>query len=472
MKKNITIIPLIFILLYGTINAQQATTNFQKGQILSDLDYLYHSLENTHFNLYAYTSKDDFERNYQIVRSEIKKDSFNLLETTSLLQKVISAANNAHTRIVFPGSIYMEYVQSGGTIFPLEIAFEDGKALVRKNWSKNDIKIGAELKSINGRSIDEVLQKIYPQISAERSYLKNAQIESLTLSRFYWQVFGEQKVFNVELFIEGKRKEIRVDAIKALEDFEMRRDDIINHKRVFAFKSKAAYLNPGSFAGNEDDYRTFIDSAFIEIKKSQTKNLIIDLRNNPGGNDSFSDYMVSYIAGKPFKWFSKFQLKTSQLLKEHVRQTKDTTEAFWKSVLGHKNGEIYDYDFGFYVPKPELKRFKGKVYVLVNRQSYSQSTVTAAQIQDYNLGVIVGEETAEYSNLYASIFSFKLPETGIIVDVPKGLIERINSKKQDLGVIPEIKIIDHLLDDDDEILKELLMIIHGDLKDITKGRRD
>lgn len=460
MKKIVTIIPLIFILLYGNINAQKSTTNFQKKQILRDLDYLYHSLEKTHFNLYAYTSKDDFERNYQTVRNEVKKDSFNLLETTSILQRVISAANNAHTRIVFPGSIYIQYVQSGGTVFPLEIAFEDGKALVRKNWSKKEVKIGVELKHINGRSIDEILQKIYPQISAERTYLKNAQIESLTFSRFYWQVFGEQKVFEVELLIDGRLTKINLKAIKALEDFEMKRNDIINHKKMFVFKSKAAYLNPGSFAGNEEGYRKFIDSAFVEIKKSQTKNLIIDLRNNPGGNDSFSDYMVSYIADKPFKWFSKFKLKTSQLLKEHVRQTKDTTEVFWKSVLEHKNGEIYDYDFGFYEPKPELKRFDGKVYTLVNRQSYSQSTVTAAQIQDYNFGIIVGEETAEYSNLYASIFSYKLPETGIIIDVPKGLIERVNSKKEDQGVIPEIKIKDHLLDEHDEILQELLKIVN------------
>ena len=462
MKKIIAIISLIFIFFYGSTNAQKSAANFKRKQILKDLDYLYHSLENTHFNLYAYTSKADFERNYQIVRSEIEKDSFNLLEATILLQKVVSAANNAHARIVFPAPIYIEYVKAGGTIFPLEIAFEDGKALVRKNWSKKDIKIGAELQNINGKSIDEILQEIYPQISAERPYLKNAQIESLTLSRFYWQVFGEQKVFNVELSTQGEQTKLRLDAIKALEDFEMKRYDIINHKRVFKFESKVAYLNPGSFAGNENEYKKFIDSAFVEINNNQIKNLIIDLRNNSGGNDSFSDYLVSYIADKPFKWSSRFQLKTSQLLKEHVRQTKDTTEVFWKSVFEYENGEIYDYDFGFYEPKPELKRFKGKVYVLVNRQSYSQSTVTAAQIQDYGFGTIVGEETAEYANLHASIFSYELPETGIMIDVPKGLIERINTKKEDKGVIPEIKIKDHLLDDDDEILEELLKMIHRD----------
>ena len=186
------------------------------------------------------------------------------------------------------------------------------------------------------------------------------------------------------------------------------------------------------------------------------KNLIIDLRNNAGGDDSFSDYLVSYIANRPFKWSSKFQLKTSALLKTNVRQTKDTTNAYWKSFLEHNNGEVYAYDFGYYEPQPQIKRYQGNVYVLINRQSYSQSAVTASQIQDYGFGQIVGEETAEFPNLYASIFSYALPKTGIVVDVSKGKIQRVKGIDTKKGVIPDIFIKDHLLDEKDEILEEII----------------
>jgi C-terminal processing protease CtpA/Prc len=93
---------------------------------------------------------------------------------------------------------------------------------------------------------------------------------------------------------------------------------------------------------------------------------------------------------------------------------------------------------------------------LVNRQSYSQSTVTAAQIQDYGFGQVVGEETAEHPNLFASIFTYELPKTGIRVDVPKGKIQRVNGVDDNKGVIPDILIADHLLDEEDEILEGLL----------------
>ncbi len=98
----------------------------------------------------------------------------------------------------------------------------------------------------------------------------------------------------------------------------------------------------------------------------------------------------------------------------------------------------------------------GKVYVLVNRQSHSQTTVTAAQIQDYGFATIVGEETGEYPSLYASIFQFKLPNTQIPVNVSKGKIVRVNGSTVEAGVIPDIYIKDHLLDEEDEILEGLL----------------
>ncbi len=454
---------LVFIT--GLLGLQTSAQQFSKAEVLSDLQYLRSSLEETHFDLYAYTSKEDFEQNYSEVKKQIKNDSLNLLEVINLFQKVVSKANNAHTRIAFPVQPYLEYADSGGSVFPLEIAIENGKALVRKNWSTNtNIRIGDELKTINGMPIDEVFKKIYPHISAERLYFKNAQLEGFTLPRYYWQVFGEQKEFEVEIVQNGSHLTHKLKAIKALDDYEMKRDDILKHDWDLKYPSNsAAYLRPGGFGGDEDKYRRFIDSAFVDINAKKIKNLIIDLRNHPGGDDSFGDYLVSYIANKPFKWASKFQLKSSAILKEDVRQKKDTTEAYWKSILSHKDGEIYDYDFGFYEPQPQAKRYLGMVYVLVNRQSYSQSAVTASQIQDYGFGQIVGEETAEYPSLLASIFSYNLPKTKVTVDVSKGKIQRVSGIDNSKGVIPDIRIQDHLLDENDEILDGILKQIENKL---------
>jgi len=441
-------------LFWFCVSAQET---FTKDQILSDMAYLKSTMEEAHYNLYAYTPKKEFDRNYEEIKQSVRKDSFNLLEATSLLQRIISKANNGHTEIGFPGQSYGTYAYAGGTIFPLEITFEDGKGWIRKNWSGNDsIKVGLEILAINGQSMEQILAKIYPQLSAERPYFKNAKIELYSLPRLYWQVYGQIDSFTVELVCEGKPTKFTLKAVDVIDGYEMKRNEVIDSKMQLKFMGESAYLNPGGFGGDEAKYQQFIDSCFTQIKAQKSKNLIIDLRNNPGGNDSFSDYLVSYFADRPFTWHSHFSLKTSKVLKEHTRKHFDTTKTYFREILAHENGTTYEPELDYYQPQPKAKRFMGKVYVLVNRQSHSQSTVTAAQIQDYGFGTLVGEETGEFPTLYASQFQFQLPNTGITVNLSKGYSIRVNGSTKAEGVVPDICIKDHLLDEQDEILNGLL----------------
>jgi C-terminal processing protease CtpA/Prc len=149
-------------------------------------------------------------------------------------------------------------------------------------------------------------------------------------------------------------------------------------------------------------------------------------------------------------------MKTSAILKAQVHQRDDTTSAYWQKILREPVGTVYNYQFEDYQPQPKEQRFHGDVYVLINRQSHSQSAVTAAQIQDYGFGTLVGEETGEYPSLYASGLGYTLPNTGIPVNVSKAYMLRVNGRKAERGVMPDIFIKDHLLDEEDEVLQSLL----------------
>lgn len=449
-----------FILLSFTFNGFKISAqNFSQEDVLSDLEYLKSSLHQTHIDLFAYTSKEDFDKNYKKIKAEIKKDSLSLFEVTNLFQRVVSKVNNAHTTIGFPVQAYYQLIESDGTVFPLEVVMEENKVLVRINWSSNkNINHGDELISINGLPIQKVLEKIYPQIPAERLYFKNAQLESFSLPRLYWQVFPESKEYEIEIAHDGQIKNYKLNSIKAI-DYESNRHDQDIMKNDWNYRPLSTsidYLRPGKFSGDLEKYQKFIDSAFAEINKKNTSHLIIDLRNHPGGDDVFGDYLVSYFANKPFKWSSRFTLRTSEILKKHTRKNSDTTSAYAQSILNHKNGETFEYNWRAKDPKPNNQRYQGKVYVLVNRHSYSQSTVTSAQIQDYGFATIVGEETAEFPNLHASLFDYQLPKTGITVKVPKGKIERISGIENGKGLIPDIMIKEKLASDKDEILDELI----------------
>lgn len=429
----------------------------EQKKVLEDLEYLNNSLLQAHYDLYAYTPQKEFDENFASVKASITQDSLSSLEIISLFQRVISKANTGHGEIDFPIAAYMQYAQSGGTLFPLEIAMEGDQPLVRKNFSDEEgISIGAEIVAINQVPIQEILDQFYPQLSAETMYFKHAKLEFWTFPRLYWQVFGQVDEFQVSTKNAEGISTFKIQAIDLIEGYEMKRVDIITEARTLEFHKNAVYLNPGNFSGDEDAYKIYIDSAFQVINSSGQKNLILDLRNNTGGHDAFSDYLVSYIADKPFKWNSAFTLKTSAVLKAHTRLHNDTTDAYFQEILAHKDGAVYDFPFEPYEPQPSEKRFKGEVYVLINRHSYSMAAVTAAMIQDYGFAELVGENTGDFPTLHASQFSFTLPHTGVVVKIPKGYMVRPNGSEKREGVIPDLFIKDYLVDEQDEILEGIL----------------
>jgi len=348
----------IFLFPLGYLSAQN---KFSRNQVLEDLEFLRTSLAETHYNLYAYTPKQEFDQNFDEVRTSVKKDSLSLLEATGLFQRVISKADNGHTEIIFPISSYIAYAQGGGTVFPLEVAFESGKALVRKNWSAiPKIAAGDEILSIDGRSMEDILATIGPHISAERPYFKKAKIEFYSLPRLYWQVYGPQDSFVVKIQNTKGIEEISLQAVEAIDGYETKREDILDARMQLKFYGPSAYLHPGGFGGDLEAYKRFVDSAFAAIRTQNSRNLIVDLRNHPGGDDAFGNYLVSYFADKPFRWNSSFTLKTSAMLKEDIRKNKDTTLTYWKEALNHQNGMVYPYDFEKVSPQAAEKRHHQK----------------------------------------------------------------------------------------------------------------
>ncbi|WP_189637730.1 S41 family peptidase [Thalassotalea sp. HSM 43] len=425
--------------------------------MLDDLSALRDSIRATHYDPFAYTSEATFEARYQQLAQSIVKPNYSLLETVNLYQSLISTIKNGHSELDFPVQPYLQYAENGGTIFPLEIAFEHDKPLVRKNYSSDQsIEIGAQIKSINGVAFADILEQIYPLISAERRYFKNSKLELFSFPRYFWRAFGETKHYVVELESNGVITSHRFDAVDVFSGFESIREEIIGSNRYLKFFDDSAYLYIANFSGDEAEFKQFIDSSFAKIKQKNIANLIIDLRNNAGGNDSHSDYLVSYLADKPFKWHANFHLKTSKLLKQDTRKNRDLTNPYWQAIMAHEDGSRFEYVVDSYQPQSEQKRFTGQAYVLINRQSHSQAAVTAAQIQDYGWATLVGEETGDYPSLYASQFHYTLPKTGIFVKISKGFIVRVNGSSKQQGVIADIVIKDHLLDDNDEILDTLL----------------
>lgn len=93
---------LIFIILFSLsvkFYPQNPEVKFSQQEILNDLDTLKNVLEKSHYNLYAYTSKEEFDKNFQKVKGSIIMDSSSLKMVVGLFQQIISKANTGHAEI-------------------------------------------------------------------------------------------------------------------------------------------------------------------------------------------------------------------------------------------------------------------------------------------------------------------------------------------------------------------------------------
>ena len=465
-----------------TASPPPARTRFSAQEVRSDFLYLYQTLQSAHYNLFAHTTKAVFDTAYRRLDTSIH-DSLSLLQVHQLFQPFVLLANMGHCR-VDPAVFYQHYgrhVQQQGKFFPLEVVFDGERVLISKNNSSDaGIGLGDELVAIDNQPIRLVLQKLYPSLPGDRPYLKRSVLELFSLPGMMWYCFGAKDTYQVQTRAgrDGPPHSVTVAAATqaTLNKLSTPVPPPMVFSREVRFSKQVAYLRPGPFfnmsGGREYDnasFVRFVDSTFREIKRRRVQHLIIDLRGNPGGDNSFSDPLVAYFATRPFRFCARYSLKTSAPLKrfwskeiyQEMNPLTPDVAAMQQAIIGHADGARFRYVIPAYPPRPVASRFTGKVYVLVNRHSQSNTVTTAALIQDYGFGKIIGEETADLPTSYGSMARFSLPTTRLGIDYPKGYFVRPNGSEKLVGVVPDYPAKDDLFTKEDETLTFAMNLIKG-----------
>ena len=476
----------LITIIFAQISLSQSQSKYSAQQVKEDFDYLYKTLEASHYNLYANTKKEVFDKEYKRI-SESIPDSLPLIQIDRLFHKFVALAKDGHCTLPDPPiSSYVSYLQNGGTVFPLNVYFKNQQVFVLDNYSSDSsIMPGDEIISINGKSINDNMKDIYDYLCADNDYSKNAAIETYSFPRIFWIVNGESKLFSVGIKNnDGKQINIPLSPISAGE-FEgklAKKKPLMSQTRSFQFINDVAYIKPGIFYNARKDGNTqlnnnmldnkefiqFLDSCFTLIHDKKTLDLIIDLRDNPGGSATFSNPMVAFFATEPFTVGSKFLLRTSEISKNFWKDMSETSELLVdikKEILSRGNGSRFELSSTKYKypPRNDSLKFYGKVYVLINRFSFSQAIEAAGMIQQYKFGKLIGEQTSPLMS--ANARQFKLPNTQMTVyysEAYYGDSSFVN------GVIPDYLISDDILTEKDEILDYTLKLIR-DGKD--KNRR-
>jgi len=420
---------LAFFLLLAGLPAFAGDT-LSADEIRADFQQLYETLQQSDPELFVHLDKPHYDSLYQASLNAITAEE-SVPDVAKRFQRFVAAGGVSHARIDANYAAFREYLGKGGKAFPLYLKLVHGRYYVAENRSGlKGIRRGEEIYAINREPIRTVFARAALNLSADNSFMAQTLLET-DFPMALWLDLGPS-ADHVELTF-ARKKVLFHEVVPFLTEAEMAGNAkkqapvlvLDGHSRKARIFGQVAYLRPGIFrnfrgGGDEAEFRKFLDQAFDGFRDRETGILLIDLRDNPGGGDVFAADLMSRFARKPFQL--------------------------------HADGPLTD-------PHPE-PRFDGKVFVLINRDSYSACAVLAAAVQDQRLALVIGEKTADLATSQTAIETFKLEKSGLVVGFPTATMTRPAGDKAPRFVLPDMLIDTPVIEDpDDPVLHQAFDLV-------------
>lgn len=300
-----------------------------------------------------------------------------------------------------------DHLASGGRFFPYEMHVDAaGKLMIlsRLGGGHTDLD-GSEVSSINGVPASTVAATLLARTHGDTPTFRAA-----LLSRrwwwYYWKMYGAPTRFEL-VIADAKPTSINVPASAAVPD--VLQDDQ-SFERNFQFRlmpPHAALLTIKSFYWNDKPrYFAFMKDAFARIKAAGVTTLVIDIRDNGGGDDDmWMRGILQYVADKPYRWASTYKKKI-------IEKYRDAGETDGEVKTGTIDNLIQ--------PEPHNPlAYRGKTYVLIGPYTYSSAILFTNVVEDYGFATVAGTGGAAKRGQTGGIQSIDLPNSGLVLTCPR-----------------------------------------------------
>lgn len=458
--KGLLILTTVIFLALTQVSFGQDTVNknlIDQALLQEDYNFLLKTLEETHPNLYAYIPKEEFVRKTDEFRASINKTMLKS-DFHKILLQTIALIKQGHT-MVFGDGGYREFLKSGGLAFPFKINYNYGHIYVDKNYSdeKEFIK-GTEIIAINRITVNHLIDEFTPYLRVRPNGYIGSTL-SYNWGGFLWLLYGFSDQFTISYILPNEHR-IQTKIIDGVTAEQMKSKTKSSEKKDFDFKleptRKTALLELNTFHLDFDRYDSLLVHVFTEIQKNEIENLIIDVRANKGGNGNLVSTLVNYLTDKPYITSAGSQVKTSEATKlcytthpvlvnaiEQARKAEGDKPEFLKLVdcfMEAELGTVTTFPKEINTPEENQLRFKGQLFLLTSKDTYSAGTLFSAIIKDNNIGDIVGEETSDNPTMYACIMIFELPNTKINIQNSAQYSLRPGGFDDQRGVLPDFNV--------------------------------
>ncbi len=442
MNKSFFLI--YFLLLFVWCGcAKDATYNpaaamLSKNEAVDDITTAIAIIKKAHPSLYLYITKEKFSHITDSILKSITEE-IPLADLYNKLNFIADETGCSHTTVDLPGYVY-DTLQNRKFFFPYSLKYIENKLLI--NSYGYDVQEGAQVNKINGVPAGQIIQKLMMYNPVEGNHRKTQlQLAAEDFSLFYFMRYGQQKNFEINFTdTTGVTKTI-IEKPITLSEWN---DRNYNYKYYFDrtgvdydfyFNDEKGYaimrLLTFKFTENEkqEAFENFCNNSFeLLSRKKNIKTLIIDVRENTGGELYNFFLLYSYVAQKPFKEYEKVvsrikNIPYPQLLDaDFASQSKESINKRLSNDFINSASKNYYLlaDSNINLWEPAYNRFRGKLFVVTNPRVASSASYFSLMVKNSGLGKIAGEETAggAASGNGFSILEYAMPNSKIKLFLP------------------------------------------------------
>lgn len=422
-------------------------TRLFSPQIMRDeLTWLVDTLVEVGAQPFAYCDRAAFFERYRraLASFEAPRNVFGFWQTAGPL---FASLNDGHASVT-PYRATSAARTAGARGFPLSLEFRSDGAFVNARTFKA-IPVGTQVLEIDGLPAPRFIEHVLRFVGGQDPALRLAFGGDRVLEYLYAQEPGRTS-FRVRLrFPDGTIARRRLPALtraqlaSALERLgHASLGPVANYTFSRIAGGRVGYLD---YLSCEDSvaFGRFLHATFASIKGRPIDGLIIDIRQNGGGDSSLNDQLWSYCTAKPYAQIGGMQLRVSDRLKREYGFAKYNS-IYEPPAWFEPNEKLMNVGTGRVLLTPPTKnplRYAGPVYLLIGPSTFSSALLCAVAAKDFGLATIVGQETGEPVNSTGEVYGGVSPRVGLNFYFTTKFFTGPKPRPNLQGVLPDVTIV-------------------------------
>ncbi|MCG8576264.1 MAG: S41 family peptidase [Flavobacteriales bacterium] len=410
--RTILLTTICYLFSYNLI--AQSTAFISSTAATEDINQMVSTFEKVHYNPYFKTSKDEFYSLKKELLDNWSTDSISYKQFMAVGMKLCAVMSGGHSYMYWKNPHMVPEIKEYFYVPFTGKLINDNQTFVVTESKIPSIDSGAVVQSINGIDMKELFLECMSYTGGIEAFKIAYTEASLPLFLF----FNDKLKAPYSIQLKGSENPISTQGmdIGELADFINSRQ--IDQNYTFEILNDEIALISYNSCTNYKKFKKFLKESFKTIAEQNIDKLIIDIRQNGGGDSRLNDDLLSYLTTKPYQQSSGRYWKVSEEAKKtyssHKAYTKIFGKEFMDQYMNTPNQEVIESldtaDLTY--PQKPKNFFEGKSCLLIGPGTFSSANFLADAVKTYKITTIIGAPSGEYTNDFGEQLNFTLPNSG------------------------------------------------------------